>query len=329
MVDTHNIVPVWKCSDKRETAARTIRSKIHRGLKDFLTEFPEPQKAIQWKENLKQPDKIKWDDLLSEVLLKGADVPEVAWCKPGEEEGLKALHSFLNSKRLGLYQTKRNDPNVPEAQSNLSPYFHFGQLSTQRAALEGGKFSSTHKEAVEGFLEEMIVRKELSDNYCFYEPQHYDSLKAAAQWAQDTLKEHLSDKREYIYTKEQFEKAKTHDDLWNAAQLEMVYMGKMHGYIRMYWAKKILEWTESPEKALEISLYLNDKYELDGRDPNGYVGCMWSIAGIHDQGWREREVFGKIRYMNYNGCKRKFDVPGYVQRVNRQVMEVRQKLKKK
>ncbi len=115
-----------------------------------------------------------------------------------------------------------------------------------------------------------------------------------------------------MYSLEEFESARTHDNLWNAAQLEMVTSGKMHGYMRMYWAKKILEWTKSPEEALEIGIFLNDKYELDGRDPNGYVGLAWSIGGVHDRAWGERPVFGKVRYMNYNGCKRKFDVINYI-----------------
>uniref|UniRef100_A0A3Q4GS87 Deoxyribodipyrimidine photo-lyase n=1 Tax=Neolamprologus brichardi TaxID=32507 RepID=A0A3Q4GS87_NEOBR len=132
--------------------------------------------------------------------------------------------------------------------------------------------------------------------------------RSAYEWAQKTLKDHAKDKRPYLYTREQLEKAKTHDKLWNAAQHQMVTEGKMHGFLRMYWAKKILEWTSSPEEALSIALYLNDRYELDGQDPNGFVGCMWSICGIHDQGWAERAVFGKIRYMNYKGCLRKFNV---------------------
>ena len=146
---------------------------------------------------------------------------------------------------------------------------------------------------------------------------NYDSIKGASDWAQQSLKKHAKDKREKLYTKEQLEKGKTHDDLWNAAQKQLNREGKMHGFLRMYWAKKILEWTESPEKALEISIYLNDKYSLDGRDPNGFVGCMWSVCGVHDMGWSERNVFGKIRYMNYAGCKRKFDVARFVAKYNK------------
>ncbi len=129
------------------------------------------------------------------------------------------------------------------------------------------------------------------------------------------LSEHKNDKREYTYTQDQFEKAETHEDLWNAAQKELTSTGKMHGYMRMYWAKKILEWSDSPEDALSIAIYLNDKYELDGRDPNGYTGCAWSIGGVHDRPWAEREIFGKIRYMNRNGAKRKFDINTYMSKI--------------
>jgi deoxyribodipyrimidine photo-lyase len=158
-----------------------------------------------------------------------------------------------------------------------------------------------------------VVRRELAENFCFYNP-NYDSFDGIKNWAKETLSAHRSDVREYLYTEEQFERAETHDPLWNAAQLEMVKTGKMHGYMRMYWAKKILEWTASPEEAIAIALKLNDRYELDGRDPNGFVGVLWSIGGIHDRAWSNRPVFGKIRYMNYNGCKRKFDVKTYIEK---------------
>jgi deoxyribodipyrimidine photo-lyase len=164
------------------------------------------------------------------------------------------------------------------------------------------------------FLEELIIRRELSDNFCFYNP-HYDSFEGFPDWAKRTLNEHRKDRRPYLYSLEQFETAQTHDDLWNAAQMEMVKKGKMHGYMRMYWAKKILEWTPSPETAMEYAVYLNDRYELDGRDPNGYAGVAWSIGGVHDRAWSQRNVFGKIRYMSYNGCKSKFNINAYVEKV--------------
>merc|ERR1711907_3919 len=163
------------------------------------------------------------------------------------------------------------------------------------------------------FIEEAVVRSELADNFCFYNP-NYDQLSGASGWAQETLEVHTADPRPHLYTLEQLEKGETHEDLWNASQLQMVKDGKMHGFLRMYWAKKILEWSPDPATALKWSIELNDKYELDGRDPNGYVGCAWSIMGIHDMGWTERPIFGKIRFMNYAGCLRKMDVPTFVEK---------------
>eukprot|EP00099_Drosophila_melanogaster_P025311 NP_724615.1 uncharacterized protein Dmel_CG18853 [Drosophila melanogaster] len=155
--------------------------------------------------------------------------------------------------------------------------------------------------------------KAKADNFCFYN-EHYDSLKGLSSWAYQTLDAHRKDKRDPCYSLEELEKSLTYDDLWNSAQLQLVREGKMHGFLRMYWAKKILEWTATPEHALEYAILLNDKYSLDGRDPNGYVGCMWSIGGVHDMGWKERAIFGKVRYMNYQGCRRKFDVNAFVMR---------------
>eukprot|EP00210_Caulerpa_lentillifera_P007623 g7280.t2 len=214
-----------------------------------------------------------------------------------------------------LYASSRNNPTLPEAQSGLSPYLHFGFLAPQRAALEAQKHEHQFKDSVNQFLEELIIRRELSDNFCHYELQ-YDSFEAAASWAKQTLQQHANDHRPFLYTKEEFENAATHEDLWNACQKELVHGGKLHGYMRMYWAKKILEWSASPEEALAISIYLNDKYSLDGCDPNGYIGCQWSITGIHDHGFKERPILGKIRPMTYNGCKRKFDVKAYIARVD-------------
>jgi len=160
----------------------------------------------------------------------------------------------------------------------------------------------------------LIIRRELSDNFCNYNP-FYDSINGFPDWARDSLDRHRADKRDYKYSFEQLENAETHDDLWNAAQLEMVRKGKMHGYLRMYWAKKILEWTEQPEEALEYALILNNRYELDGRDPNGYTGIAWSIGGLHDRAWGERQIFGKIRYMSYAGSSKKFDIKKYIKKV--------------
>ncbi|PKU59588.1 deoxyribodipyrimidine photo-lyase [Dendrobium catenatum] len=315
-VDAHNVVPVWVASNKLEYSAKTIRAKIQRVLPEYLVEFPEISKPdLEW--GLEDPKEIDWEELVAEVLREGGEVPEIEWCEPGEDAAMEALmgakEGFL-TRRLKNYSTDRNNPLKPRALSGLSPYLHFGQISAQRCALEARKLKNSHPQAVETFLEELIVRRELADNFCYYQP-HYDSFLGAWDWARRTLMDHAADKREHLYTRDELEKAKTADLLWNASQLEMVHHGKMHGFMRMYWAKKILEWTSGPEEALAIALYLNDKYEIDGRDPSGYVGCMWSICGVHDQGWKERAVFGKIRYMNYAGCKRKFDVDGYIAHV--------------
>lgn len=307
-VDAHNIVPVWIASDKQEYAARTIRNKINSKLSEYLTEFPpvikHPYKASE------STKPIDWTAALKFVKVDKT-VGEVTWAKPGYSNSITMLESFIN-KRLKLFATKRNDPTV-NALSNLSPYFHFGQLSAQRAVLEVSKHKSKSKEGVEAFCEEAIIRRELSDNFCFYN-ENYDNLNGITDWARITLDAHRKDKRVYLYTRTQIDEAHTHDDLWNSAQIQLRNDGKMHGFLRMYWAKKILEWTATPEEALGTAIYLNDRYSLDGRDPNGYVGCMWSIGGVHDQGWGERSIFGKIRFMNYEGCKRKFDIKAFIAR---------------
>jgi deoxyribodipyrimidine photo-lyase len=306
-VDAHNIVPCRVASLKQEYGAYTLRPKINRLLPEFLDDFPLLKKHPF---TLSAPaKKIDWE-LVLRSLPVNRKVREVSWLTPGENASQNALRTFLSS-RLKNYSVERNDPTL-DGQSNLSPYLHFGQLSAQRVALEVTRRAGK-TEAAEALLEELVVRRELSDNFCFYNPR-YDSTEGFPEWARKSLYAHRRDRREYTYSFNQFENAATHDDLWNAAQIEMVERGKMHGYMRMYWAKKILEWAETPEDALEIALYLNDKYELDGRDPNGYTGIAWSIGGVHDRAWGERPVFGKIRYMSYNGCKSKFNVKAYIEK---------------
>jgi deoxyribodipyrimidine photo-lyase len=298
---------------------------------------------------------IDWAGALA-ALEVDRTVPEVAWLRPGQSAGLEQVQRFLG--RIKRYATERNDP-TKDATSVISPYLHFGNLSSQRAALLARAVRSAAPASVDGFIEEMIVRRELAENYVLFNPDGYDRLDGLYpqydndSWAQKSLRIHAGDKRGVLYSQEQLEAGETHDAFWNAAQAEMVHHGHMPGFNRMYWAKselpacehiacerlvapadtsafvccfgaiaalaEILEWTPSPEEALRIAIYLNDKYELDGRDPNGYVGCAWAIGGLHDQGWKEREVFGKIRYMNLAGAMRKFDVNGYIARVARQV----------
>ena len=302
-IDAHNIVPVWTASDKKEFAAHTIRKKINTKLDKYLLNYPVVQKHPYGElEN----NKKSLNQLIKDLKID-ASVDEVDWIDPGEyavNHKLKKLKTTLVN-----FNKTRNDP-TKNSLSNLSPYIHFGQVSSQRVAYEITN-SSLPREDKESFLEELIVRKELADNFCEYE-ENYDYFEGFHPWAQKTLNEHRNDKREYLYTSEEFEDAKTHDQLWNAAQIQMKRLGKMHGYMRMYWAKKILEWSPSPETALQTAIDLNDKYELDGRDPKGYTGIAWSIGGIHDRAWFERPVYGKIRYMNFNGCKSKFDVDKYI-----------------
>ena len=357
-VDAHNIVPVWMASPKIEYAARTIRPKINKQLDRYLVEIPALEAhPFPWSASVpvscvnvatdasgassssssssaattttthstthSTASSIDWAAVTASLQVN-RDVPEVDWILPGEAAAKAGLHEFL-TQRFHLY-AKRNDPNVNGC-SNLSPWLHFGQISAQRCALEAKKMPS-HNGGRDSFLEEIIIRRELTDNYCHYNKDGYDTLNGLYpqynndSWAQKSLHIHAGDTREHVYSRDQFEQSQTHDDLWNACQLEMVHRGKMHGFLRMYWAKKILEWTPNPEVALTTAIYLNDKYELDGRDPNGYVGCAWAIAGLHDQGWREREVFGKVRYMNYAGCKRKFSIPNYVERIKKMVVRV-------
>ncbi|XP_059657430.1 deoxyribodipyrimidine photo-lyase isoform X2 [Cornus florida] len=300
-VDAHNVVPLWVTSEKLEYSARTIRGKINKLLPEYMIDFPTLGPPItKWSS---KSQSIDWDNLIADVLRKGVEVPEIEWCEPGEHAAMETLMGSKNgflTGRLKNYSTDRNNPLKPKSLSGLSPYLHFGQISAHRCALEARNFRKLSPQAVDTFLEELIVRRELADNFCFYQPQ-YDSLQGAWEWARRTLMDHASDKREHIYTREQLEKAQTADPLWNASQLEMVHYGKMHGFMRMYWAKKILEWTSGPEEALAISTYLNDK------------------------GWKERPIFGKIRYMNFAGCKRKFDVDGYIAHVKRLVGEIKKR----
>jgi deoxyribodipyrimidine photo-lyase len=284
-VDAHNVVPVHVASQKQEWGAYTLRPKIHRLLNEFLHPYP------SWISTIPFQYRGSHDATFLKSIKESLD-PD------------NALKDFL-LKRLDRYE-ERNNPNI-EATSRLSSYFHFGHLSSQTVALAVIKTGQPH----EAFLEELIVRKELADNYCFYN-SNYDSFLGFPDWAKKTLDAHRKDKREYHYSLETLTKGITHDDAWNAAQIQMVKTGYMHGYMRMYWAKKILEWTSSPEEAIQFANTLNDQFELDGRDPNGYTGTAWAIGGVHDRPWQERPIFGMIRYMNAAGLKRKFDIGSYI-----------------
>lgn len=298
-VDSRNIVPARVVSDRREFMARTLRPKIKRLLVEFLDEFPVlPMHPHPWPTTVAAPDfrilrqKVR-DDGTRQALL----------VEPGEHPARELLRDFLYTK-LPFY-ANRNDPNQ-DVCSNLSAHLHFGMLSAQRAALET-QTCGLAGENVDSFLDELIVRRELSDNFCLHTPG-YDTEDGFPAWARESLHKHRSDPRPAIYSAEEFEAARTHDPLWNAAQTQMLRSGRMHGYLRMYWAKKILEWSPSAADALRTAIRLNDRFSLDGRDSNGYTGIAWSIGGVHDRGWTERPIFGKIRFMNLAGARRKFDV---------------------
>ena len=304
-VDAHNVVPCWAASEKAEYGAYTLRPRLTRLLPRFLTDFPALQKhPFPWGEAKAPID-------FEAALLRAAPSPEVgevAEPKPGTKAGMALLGEFLRH-RLDSYAVDRNDPNR-KGVSGLSPYLHFGQVSPQRVALEVSK-AAVSEESRKAFLEELIVRRELSDNFCFYNPA-YDRTEGFPAWARQTLERHRVDPREALYSLTRMENAETEDRLWNAAQLQMARTGKMHGYLRMYWGKKILAWTASAEEALAAAIFLNDRYELDGRDPNGYAGIAWCIGGVHDRPWPERLVFGKVRTMTLSGCRRKFDVEKFI-----------------
>ena len=303
-VDAHNIIPAWLASNKEEHGAYTFRPKVKRLLPEYLTGLPPLQ-----------PDSYGGAEGTTDWaavrawLRADASVGPVDGFTPGEAAGRLALDKFL-CQRLPTYAEDRNNP-VIDGQSDLSPYLHFGQLAPQRAAWEVSRCRDAAPESVDAFLEELIVRRELSDNFCLYQPT-YDSDDGFKDWAKKTLDDHRADPRPHRYMRDELEFGRTGDPAWNAAQAQMVRGGKMHNYLRMYWGKKLLEWSASPEEALDIAIWLNDRYHLDGRDPNGYVGIAWCIGGVHDRPWPERPIFGKIRSMNYTGLTRKFDVAAYI-----------------
>ncbi len=329
-VDAHNLVPAWVLSDHQEFAAYTLRPKVHRLAPEWLVPVPPITRHPVAYSGRRQT--IDWDALLADPAIPMTP-PVAPWAVPGEAAAHRMLQTFLD-QGLSRYAEDRNDP-LAFGQSNLSPYLHFGQIAPARVALAvlecvgrslevvlprvknaAAPATGAHLTLIDqaaAFLEELIVRRELAENFCLYQPA-YDRVEGFPAWAQETLHAHRQDTRPYVYSPAQFEAAATHDDLWNAAQRELLQTGKMHGYLRMYWAKKLLEWSPSPEEALATAIALNDAYELDGRDPNGYAGIAWSIGGVHDRAWFPRPIFGTVRYMARSGCEKRFDVEAYIRR---------------
>jgi deoxyribodipyrimidine photo-lyase len=308
-VESNVIVPIETASQKEEYSAGTIRPKISRLIDNYLV--PLRKRRIK-----RSSDEIVFDGIdLSDIdsILKDLRIksqkPQNIRFQGGTSRARKMLKKFIRND-LAVFETLRNDP-VYDRLSNMSPFLHFGQISPLEIALE---ILKTYNPGSETYLEELIIRRELSMNFVFFN-KNYDNIECLPRWAKETLDLHALDPREYVYSFHDLEQAKTHDPYWNAAQREMTKNGKMHGYMRMYWGKKIIEWSDSHEEAYDTCITLNDRYELDGRDPNGYTGVAWCF-GKHDRAWKEREIFGKIRYMNANGLRRKFDIEKYVQRIS-------------
>jgi deoxyribodipyrimidine photo-lyase len=311
-VDADVIVPS-AILQREQYAARTIRPRIHAHLDRFLTPIGNRTPRVPWRDHPKLKSLTPDRALLSKLPIDRS-VARIPWLCGGTTEAMRVLGRFVNGALTG-YATRRNHP-AEDGTSRLSPYLHFGHIGPHTVAL-AARDSDAPRQDREAFIEELIVRRELAINFVKYNPS-YDRIGACEPWALRTLEEHGDDQRHYRYSMQQLERGATHDPLWNAAQRQMVESGWMHGYMRMYWAKKILEWSPSAARAYEIAVYLNDRYELDGRDPNGYAGIAWAIGGKHDRAWGpQRPIYGKVRYMSYESTSRKFDSAAYISRWTR------------
>ena len=313
--DSSCVVPMSRI-EKLEYAAYTIRPKIRRLLPGYLELF----KPVRLKKRYEGRPPAFHTEVIERAIPQlvagcGADhsVPPSLTFRGRRSDAEKHLDRFLE-ERLRLYARHRNEPSA-HATSELSPYLHYGLISALEVAVHARAHAEEHGVVVEEFLEELIVRRELSFNFARYAPQPR-SLTSLPEWARKTLREHARDRRRPVYSHEQFEKAETHDALWNATEKEMLLRGKIHGYYRMYWGKKIIEWSPSPQAALETMLRIHDRYALDGCDPNTYAGILWCF-GLHDRPWPERPVFGKVRYMSLEGMRRKTGVDAYLHEIDR------------
>lgn len=308
-VESDSIVPVESASPKEEYAAYTFRPKITKQLDHFLQPLESQELKVKTKLDMDSID-ISNPAKLTEALNINKSISTSEKYNPGGSlEAQKRLKIFIN-KKLVNYSKFRNNPDM-DFQSGLSPYIHFGQISTLQIAIEVKKSGIND---TEDFLDELIVRRELAINFAYYNDscQEYSSLPP---WAQATLKEHAKDRREYIYSLNDLENAMTHDPYWNAAQKEMLISGKMHGYMRMYWGKMIMQWSKTPQEAFKNISFLNNKYELDGRDPSSCAGIAWCF-GKHDRPWPNNPVLGKVRVMKPSGLKRKFDMQKYINKIS-------------
>lgn len=309
-VDADVIIPSPLLS-KEQYAARTVRPIINRFLPEFLAPVGNSKAKIRWRPSAGEKLRSSPPDTdITEGWTLDRSVKPVSHFKGGTDEGLACLKAFLEHGLAG-YVKNRNRPEL-DATSHLSPYLHFGHLGPHTVALAVQK-ADAPRAAKAAFLEQVIVRRELAINFVHFNPD-YDNFECADPWAHKSLAQHLRDERR-IYSEHELEQAQTHDPLWNAAQQQMVFTGWMHNYMRMYWAKKILEWSRTPAEAFRIAVTLNDKYELDGRDPNGYAGIAWAIVGKHDRPWFDRPIFGRVRYMSFASTSKKFDSRSYIEQM--------------
>jgi deoxyribodipyrimidine photo-lyase len=313
-VDADVVVPS-KLVERAQYGAYTIRPRLYRLLPDYLHGYENLMAERAWK----RPKGFVEDSVHEDMTRGWKDLdrsvgPVEAWIG-GTHAGLKRLKLFAG-RMLKDYEALRNRPEV-DGSSGLSPYLHFGQVGPLTIALAVEavvKRDPSLRAARDSYLNELIVWRELAVNFVKYTPG-YDTAACAESWAKATIAEHARDERERLYTLAQLERAETHDELWNAAQVQMVEFGWMHNHMRMYWAKKILEWTPDAATAVKYCVHLNDKYFLDGRDPNGYAGIAWAVLGKFDRAWSERPVFGKIRYMSGASTGRKFDSKRYIRQM--------------
>ncbi len=315
-VESDVIVPLETVSSKAEYAARTIRPKIQELLENYLIELkPVKVQHATLNISLNSHDLKRPADILAGLTIDRSVTAVTRFFKGGISQAKKIFGNFIES-RLKNYENNHNQPQTDDI-SHMSMYLHFGQISPLYLALTVNKADHRLHSAKAAFLEELIVRRELAANFVYYNVD-YDTFDCLPDWAQKTLANHRKDRRPYTYTIRQLEDAKTHDTYWNAAMQEMKITGFMHNYMRMYWGKKILEWSPSPELGFRNTLAINNKYFLDGRDPNSYAGVAW-IYGVHDRAWPQRPIYGKIRCMMASGLERKCDILGYVDKVKNYV----------
>ncbi|MEM7784320.1 MAG: deoxyribodipyrimidine photo-lyase [Planctomycetota bacterium] len=315
-IESNAIVPVETASEKQEYAARTIRKQINSLASDLYQSLQTTAlENSSLGSSIRGEDISRVEDLIKKLNL-GFNQQRSREFIGGTSQAKARLGSFL-SDRLGRYdeRTSINDPAV----SYLSPYLHFGQISPVEVALKVQSKRGQTRESKAGFLEELLVRRELGINFVHYCPE-YDSLNCLPDWAAETLDQHETDDRPHHYTATELEAAETHDPAWNAMMTEMKKRGYIHNHLRMYWGKKIIEWTNTVNHAYRTALALNNQYFIDGHDCNSYCNVAW-LFGLHDRAHAEREVFGKVRYMSADGLKRKLDVDGYVAAIQKQYSE--------